>query len=248
MGPVTQPLHRRIGLDTVYNLRDIGGYRTVDGRQTRWRLLFRSDSLHRLTPESQRALLAYGVRTIIDLRYREELVDSPSVFAQSSAVNYCPLALYQLDDPLVTAYQPQDLAQVYRMILELAQPQIRRIVGAIAAPGALPALVHCTAGKDRTGVIVALILGALGVPDETIVEDYALGASYLDPLLDELRAQAARSGYDTDWYNRLLESNPDTMRQMLSELRQRHGGPAEYLRAIGLPDQHILALRSALLE
>ncbi len=239
---------RRLPLDLAYNLRDIGGYATQDGRRTKWRVLFRSDSLHRLTPEAQQQLFDLGLRTIIDLRYRQELAGAPSVFTGSPRVHYCPIALYELDDPAIIAYRPRNLDEVYRMILAHAQPQIRRVIDRLTEPGALPALVHCTAGKDRTGMVIALILGAVGVPDETIVEDYALSGAYLGPLLVELRAQAARDGLDMNWYNRLLDSDPAIMRRTLAHLREHYGDAAAYLRATGVSDRQIEWLRAALVE
>jgi protein-tyrosine phosphatase len=239
---------RRVALEGAYNVRDIGGYPADGGRRTRWGVLYRSDSLHRLTPDSQQALLARGVRTIIDLRYRDELSSSPNVFAGSAAVAYRPLALYELDDPAVTGYGPQDLDGIYRMIVDLAQPRLREVIGALAEPGALPALVHCTAGKDRTGVVIALVLSAVGVPRETIVDDYALSAETLGPLLGELRADAARAGYDMDWYNRLLGAQPETIRLALEDLDRRYGGPAAYVRHIGVTAREIEQLQSSLLE
>ncbi len=239
---------RRLPLDLAYNLRDIGGYETTDGRRTRWGVLFRSDSLHRLTPQAQQYLLDLGLRTIIDLRYREELAGAPNVFAGSPRIQYRTIALYELDDPAIVAYRPQNLDEVYRMILAHAQPQIKRVIDTLTEPGALPGLVHCTAGKDRTGMVIALILGALGAPDETIIADYALSGAYLDPLLDELRAQAARDGLDLAWYNRLLESDPAVMRRTLAHLREHYGGAEAYLRAAGVSGRQLDALRGALLE
>ena len=244
----TQTGPRRLALNLVYNLRDIGGYRTTDGRHTRWRVLFRSDSLHRLTPDARQELFELGLRTIIDLRYREELAGAPNVFAGSSRVQYHPIALYELDDPVIAACRPQNLDEVYRMILAHAQPQIKRVIDTLTEPGALPALAHCTAGKDRTGMVIALLLGVVGVPDETIVEDYALSGAYLGPLLAELRAQAARDGLDMDWYNRLLDSDPAIMRRTLAHLRQQYGGAEAYLRAAGVSGRQIDLLRAALVE
>lgn len=236
---------RRLALEGLYNLRDLGGYPAAGG-WTRWRTVWRSDSMHRLSPAGQQALLDLGVQTIIDLRYREELAESPNVFAGSGAVTYSPLALYELSDPRVVEYAPQKLIGIYRLILDVGQASIRQVFEMLSAPGALPAVFHCMAGKDRTGIVAALILGAVGVPEAVIVEDYALSARYLDPLFDEWRLQAAQAGYDMDWYNGLLETNPETMRQALAYLDRKYGGVLAYLGDIGVGAQTLARLQSAL--
>ncbi|MCS7059654.1 MAG: tyrosine-protein phosphatase [Anaerolineae bacterium] len=239
---------RRILLERVYNLRDIGGYPTIDGRRTKWRTLFRSDSLHRLTPAGRDELLNLGLRTVIDLRYREELAGAPNVFKESPHVHYRPIALYELDDPAIAERRPENLDEVYRLILAHGRSRLKQILEALTEPGALPGLVHCTAGKDRTGVVIALLLCTLGVPDDIIVEDFALSGAYAAPILDELRMQAAREGWDMEWYNRLLESDPAIMRRTLAHLREAYGGATAYWRAAGVADEQLERLRAALLE
>src|SRR5436309_6252589 len=166
---------RHLNLEGTYNLRDTGGYRTLDGRAIRWRTFLRSDSLHRLPPVAQTILMGYGVRTVLDLRRSDELHMAPNVFVGSSDVAYHNVSLLT-DTPPVRQQAPRPLVDTYRLILDQRQEQLRQALATLAAPGGLPAVVHCTAGKDRTGLIVALVLGLAGVPTTTIVEDYALSA------------------------------------------------------------------------
>ncbi|MCL5998095.1 MAG: tyrosine-protein phosphatase [Chloroflexi bacterium] len=244
-----ESLHqRRLALEGTYNVRDLGGYATRDGRHIRWHTLLRADKLDRIAPEAQQQLLDHGLHTIIDLRFSDEVAAEPNVFAQSSAVSYLHFPLYELIGVGTLPAVPDNLEELYQLILDHRKEQIRLILHTLAAPGTLPALLHCTAGKDRTGLMVALVLGAVDVPHETIIEDYALSAQYLHTLFDELRATALQAGYDTEWYDRLLLCKPETMRTTLAHLDRRYGGVEAYLLQIGLEKAELEGLRTALLE
>src|SRR5512145_1671894 len=135
-------LPRHLGLAGTYNLRDTGGYRTLDGRTTRWRTFFRSDSLHRVPPMTRTTLLNYGVRTVIDLRRSDELHVAPNVFANSSEVVYHHVSLLADSLPERQA-APRSLPDVYCMILEQRQEQLYQTLATLAAPTGFPAIVHC---------------------------------------------------------------------------------------------------------
>jgi protein-tyrosine phosphatase len=137
----------------------------------------------------------------------------------------------------------------YRVILEQRQEQLRQALATLAAPGGLPALVHCTAGKDRTGLIVALVLGLVGVSTTTIVEDYALSAQYLaGTYLEEARQRAEQYGISWEWFQHQVICPPEFMHATLQYLEERYGGIAAYVRAIGLSDMQCLRLQEALVE
>ena len=241
-------LPRHLDLAGTYNLRDTGGYPTLDGRAIRWRTFFRSDSLHRLPPVAQTTLMGYGVRTVIDLRRSDELQVAPNVFAGSSAVAYHHVSLL-LDTPPIRRQAPRPLMDTYRVILDQRQEQRRQALATLAAPGGLPALVHCTAGKDRTGLIVALVLGLAGVPTATIVEDYALSAQYLvGTYLEEARQRAEKNGVSWEWFQHQVICPPEFMHTTLQYLDERYGGIAAYMHAIGLSDTERLRLQEALVE
>lgn len=239
-------LPRHLGLTGTYNLRDTGGYRTLHGRTTRWRTFFRSDSLHRLPLAGQTTLLDYGVRTVIDLRRADERQMAPNVFAGSPTVAYHPVSLLA-DAPPQSGARPRPLVDIYRMILDERQEQLRQALATLAAPGGLPAVVHCTAGKDRTGLIVALVLGLVGVPVTTIVEDYGLTAQYLvGTYLDEVRQRAAQSGIPWEWYQHQIDCYPEFMHATLQYLEERYGSIAAYVRAIGCSEAECARLQAAL--
>ncbi len=245
----------RLILDGVYNLRDAGGHPTRDGHTVRKKTLLRSDSLHRLTPSGQQALIDYGLRTIIDLRMRSESAKARNVFAQSEAVDYLhiPLfddwdALYSDDTSLGGGASFPGMIRYYQLMVDHCQERIRTIIGAIANPGALPVLLHCAAGKDRTGLIVALLLGLANVPAEIIADDYAQSHGYLTPILDKYRANARRAGYDMEIYEQYLQSSPELMLKTLDYISATYGGVPEYLRVIGLSELQLTALRTHLIE
>jgi protein-tyrosine phosphatase len=226
---------RHISLEGAYNVRDVGGYPTKHGKRTRWNTLFRADGLHALTHEDQRRLLDRDIRKIIDLRFRAEAERAPNVFARSSYVTYVqqPLHEDQLAPHANPNLPPQDLpqtpAEYYRIVLDKAGRGIKLVFDHLTAPRAFPAIVHCTAGKDRTGIVIALALSAVGVPDEVIIEDYALTATYATPLLIKLEKLAHKSGVDVEWNRRMLACNPRDMSQTLKHVNNRYGGAEAYL-------------------
>jgi protein-tyrosine phosphatase len=238
---------RHLPLEGAYNVRDIGGYGTVDGRTTRWGILFRADGLHRLPPDAQARLHAQGVKTVVDLRRSDELEAAPNVFAKSSQVTYHHMSLL-IDKPPVLVENPRSLIDIYRIILDDRQDQVRTVLSTFAAPEGLPGVVHCTAGKDRTGVIVALILGLCGVPHDTIVADYALTSTYLgEAFMEEARQRAVKRGFIWEHYQPMVMCPPENMEATLHHLDTTYGGFEAYADHIGFAEEQIRRLREALL-
>jgi protein-tyrosine phosphatase len=168
---------RHLRVDGTYNLRDVGGYPTHAGGSVAWRTLFRSDSLHRLDSHSVAGLAALDLRTIVDLRADIEVEQRPSALTGLPArIVHSPIVRDPTGLPPMT-----DLDAEYRYMIDECGNPIGAAVRALCAPGALPALVHCAAGQDRTGIVIALVLAVLGVPDELIGADYSLSSVYLDP-------------------------------------------------------------------
>ena len=160
---------RHLDLEGAYNIRDIGGYETIDGRRTRPRTLFRSDSLHNLTPDSQSALVSEGLRTVVDLRVTKSVAEHPNVFAQSSEVDYRWVnvmgdePLVEVSDIRVSALGPDRPPDIYAAILDRRREWMGKVVKLLAAPGALPALYHCNSGRDRAGLVTMLLLSIANV-------------------------------------------------------------------------------------
>jgi protein-tyrosine phosphatase len=210
-------------------------------------MLFRADGLHRLLPDAQARLCAQGVKTVVDLRRSDELAAAPNVFAESSQVAYYHMSLL-IDELPVVVENPRSLIDTYRAILDERQEQVRTVLSTFAAPGGLPGVVHCTAGKDRTGVIIALILGLCGVPHATIVADYALTSTYLgEAFMEESRQRALKRGYTWEQYQPLVTCPPENMEATLHHLDTTYGGFEAYADHIGFAADQIRRLREALL-
>lgn len=236
---------RHLQLEGTYNVRDTGGYATEDGQTTRWRTLLRGDSLHQLTNAGQAELVAAGLRTVIDLRHAAELAESPNVFATSTTVRYLNVPLIENAPRAVEA--PSTLADIYEGIIAASHARIRQIFAALAEPGAFPALVHCTAGKDRTGIVVALLLGTAGVPAATVAADYALTETFLGrEWLAERKRIIVASGGNWARFETLMGSPEELMLRTLADIEARYGGVRQYLLAIGVPRAHLDAVRAAL--
>lgn len=245
-----------ICLHGTANTRDLGGLRTADGQQLKPGRLLRSDSLTELDADDVAALVdELGLVQIIDLRAeREAARDGRGPLAQQP-VGYVNLPLGGIGEARVEVAEQLgdgDLALHYVGYLENGAESIVAAVR-LLADGAVPAVVHCSAGKDRTGIVTALVLDALGVPRETIVADYAATAANMPGVLARLRrsATAQRHFDSTDveitvpaW---LLGAEPATMRRFLRYLDE-NGGAARWLLRHGLREEELDALRVNLLQ
>jgi protein-tyrosine phosphatase len=238
---------RWVRLNGATNVRDLGGY-AAGGRTTRWGKVYRSDGLHRLDADDQQALIDRGVRMVIDLRHASETESQPNVFAASEAVQYVNIPLFRAAPAAASTSAVPDLPTIYRYIVDECQAGLREVMEAIAGAGDGAVVFHCTAGKDRTGIVTALLLGAAGVDAETIADDYALTTEAMQHLRPHLLAQAELAGGGTEHIDRLLSSHREDMLSLLGYMGERYGDAAAYLRSLGLSDAQIDRLRALLLD
>ncbi len=243
-----EDLQRRLALEGCANMRDIGGYATQDGRRTRWKVVVRSDNLDKLPPASQQAVIDYGVTTVIDLREPEEVQRQPDVFAASEAVRYLNLPLKGTPEIISGAIDFETREALYLYYLESCQNQICSVLETISSVEDGCALVHCVAGKDRTGLVVALLLGLANVSHEIIAYDYGITGYYLADKIRTWREKLTEAGHDLTRFEREVSCPPDSMRIVMSELEKRYGGAASYLRSISLSDQITAQLRARMVE
>jgi protein-tyrosine phosphatase len=243
---------RHLPWDACYNIRDVGGYPTADGGEIRWRALVRADSLCRLSPAGCAALVDYGVRTIIDLRSPSELLRLPHPFApphnMPDAPAYLTLPLLDEADHAGIAQLDASLSvqEMYIKTLERYPAQIAAIIRAAAQAEDGGILVHCYAGKDRTGIIIALLLAVAGTEREIIAMDYAVSDSYLQPLYVDLLESLAHDPPRQRQQATLLVSPAEGMHATLTHLDSAYGSPEAYLQAIGISQQELQQLRQRL--
>lgn len=225
------------------NFRDTGGLPAGD-RVTRSGVLFRSGNLFRVDEAGREALRRVGLRRIIDLRDDDEVRSEPTVLdGFGHRTRRVPLLLGSVASLFRT---DMSLASMYRAIVEESGPRVLEVVRGVLADQ--PVLVHCTIGKDRTGVTVALMLAAAGVDEDAVVADYArtetlLPAERNAPIVAYLQAHHPDAPHLVDLATR---SPGPVMRSLLDDLRERYGSPVDYLRAQGLGDDEIVELRRIL--
>ncbi|WP_438871062.1 tyrosine-protein phosphatase [Paractinoplanes durhamensis] len=245
---MTESYPRNLGFSKTYNFRDVGGYAGLDGRTVQWRRLFRSDALHRIGEEDAAAFASLGVRTVIDLRRPFEIERYGRV-AERYGLDYRNLVLQHVDWEEID--HPDDvvherwLADRYLNFAEDGQEALLASLRIIADPSRAPVIVHCMAGKDRTGTVCALTLSLLGVSDEDIAADYALTTSSMKRLTDYLLENHPSAVLGNE---HMFDSPPGAMLMFLSDLREMHGSVEEYVRDIGLLGKEISSLRGHLLS
>nr|WP_222109612.1 tyrosine-protein phosphatase [Streptomyces cupreus] len=238
----------------MHNFRDLGGYRTPDGRRVRPGRLYRADSLGKLTEgtEDWSRFLALGVRTVIDLRYpweietRGRVPDHASFTYRNLSIEHRPY-----DQAALTADVAAGpyLAERFLEVAEDGTEEIRQALELIAksAESNEPLVFHCASGKDRTGELAALVLSLLGVDEQTIIEDFSLTELATEALLSEWRAR--NDGRSPQWpdFARAPES---VMRLFLKALKERYGSIEGYVtKALSLDTKALTdTLRTALLE
>jgi protein-tyrosine phosphatase len=238
---------RLIQLETTLNLRDLGGYRTKSGQQTRWHRLLRSDNLNCITSDGLTVLLDYGLGLIIDLRADWELENFPYKLSEEVSHIYRHLPLYLESVRLEKA---SDLTKYYQFVLEDCRIQILHIFEAISSSEPTKAvLFHCASGKDRTGLVAALLLALAGVEPSQIAEDYALSATYLEPRIKIWREEAVKRGQDMENFERDMAAKSETALDTLKHLDITYGGVECYLsKHCSMPVAEIEQLKASLIQ
>ena len=256
---LTDTPSRILSWDGCFNVRDLGGLPTDDGRHIRRGALVRSDIPTRLTEEGRKALVDHGVRTIIDLRFPAEVDDDWDSYpfqdeAALAAVrrSHVPFNTGRdpaLDEQVHAAYRAATSRQALnRLDIDFNQTGIAAAVAAIAdaPPGGV--MVHCHAGKDRTGAVVALALSALGVADEDIADDYALTALSIEPLIVEWLDEHSNTDEEREYLRALAMPVREAMLDTLAYMREQHGSAEAFLMGGGVTAEQFERLRARLVE
>ncbi|WP_324699881.1 tyrosine-protein phosphatase [Novosphingobium sp. RL4] len=259
------PGHQRLlPLEGGRNFRDLGGYRTADGRTVKWGMLFRSGSMAGLTASDLASLDARGLRVVCDFRDHAERAAEPAPWGADAASG--PTVFADDYDGMAIGLMPKDMARMtpesarammtasYPTMLRTFAPQYKRMFAQLLA-GHAPLAFNCSAGKDRTGVAAALLLTALGVPRETVIEDYLLTNRYLPAAL---AASAGKGGaLDGQPWSRLppevlgafMKADRAYIEAAFGALDAHRGGAEGYLAdEMGLGPAQIERLRALYLD
>ena len=237
---------RRLAWEGLLNARDLGGYPAAGGRETRWGAVVRSDSLAALTGAGRAALAGYGVRAIVDLRLPDELARHPNPYAEPGDHGIAYTNVSILDPAAGFPPDTLTLAENYLWTLDRFAGYVAEVMAAIAGAPEGGVLIHCAAGKDRTGLISALLLGLAGVPAETIAADYALTAELLRPRDQEWLEHGPGERAEREALAARFAPTAEVMLAVLAGLTERHGGVEPYLRSTGLDAGDLERLRRRL--
>lgn len=254
--PAVAAAHQRVlPLQGGQNFRDLGGYKTSDGRTVRWGLLYRSGSMHFLTATDHAYLEKIGIRTVCDFRDTRERTTEPVVWPAGHAPRVLAddyrldLGSMGMETPGHTPTVKEARATIeglYPRLLTQFNGQYRRMFGELLA-GHAPLAFNCTAGKDRTGVAAALILTALGVPRATVIQDYTLSNLYFDPgkvVRSDDQASRQWKTLPPDVLKAYMAADPAYIGEVFKVMDAHRGGAAGYLRdELGLTQAKIVQLR-----
>jgi protein-tyrosine phosphatase len=242
---------RHLSLTGCYNFRDLGGYPTSDGGTIRWKRLYRADGLTRLTEEDCALLSALGLVTVIDLRTVSEVNDRGRFPYEKVEVEYHHLPLSESipgTEETRDWDKPEFVVDRYRELLSEGSGPLSRAIGLLATAGSLPAVFHCSAGKDRTGVLAAIVLGCFGVPDRMIIDDYALSAIGTARLMQSLREEYAEAADEVEKYaSAILRVMPEAMAGFIDHVRAEYGSFEGLANTLGVADE-IEALRAQVVQ
>ena len=238
---MTQP--RGIELEGAHNVRDLGGYPIADGRVIRHGRLFRADGLANLTDADLDVFDALGVRTVIDLRSATELADRgrfpleryPVAFHHLPIVDVTWIETGVPEFPDTADGAVEFLVWAYHDMLTTGADRFAQAISILSLPEATPAVFHCAGGKDRTGILAALILGGLGVDDEAICADYGLTTIGMQRMRAWLEVNSPEGfALMNERPAMMFASDPAAIARLLAELRATHGSIPGYLLSIGV--------------
>lgn len=255
--------NRRLNLSGARNFRDLGGYRTTDGRSVRWGLLYRSDALHKLTSTDLKFMAALNLDRIIDFRSAHEKASEPDRLPAYMKINYVEIPIHDASTRVWHESRDEFIKKVRELDptrymvdtnVELATqftPEIRTFFHELSSAGGRPVLFHCAAGKDRTGFAAAVILRLLGVPEETVMEDYLLTNQYFLPSfrLEMAALRLFRGKKFADGVLGFMKASPEYLSSAFIALEHAHGTFENYVRdGLGLTEKDIERFRRTYLE
>ncbi len=236
MKMIEKKVMRRYAIGSQYNTRDIGGYSTSDGGCLAWGRIIRSDCPFEVSSADRAGFEALNISDVIDLRTQEQAMREPSYFRDSESVMYHNISFINGNG---TPESEESIAATYLKMME-EKETIRHILRIISeSKGTV--FYHCVVGKDRTGIVTAIIMSICGVSVEDIIADYQLSETYIyDPISD----YKSKHPELPEWVGR---SKPEYMRECLRNLYKKYGSFENYLNVLEISDKVINGIRKKLI-
>ncbi|MGB9498436.1 MAG: tyrosine-protein phosphatase [Dissulfuribacterales bacterium] len=233
---------RRVFLEGAVNFRDIGGYKTFDGREVKWGKVFRADGLARLTAGDHQLLRQIGIKHVFDFRTLSEANESPDRLPEDGTMTYVNFPVTHGKFDFVDAMKrlkkgdsswmtPDFMVNGYIQNIEDFADVWGEVINCLDDVKSPPIVFHCTGGKDRTGTCAALILLMLGVPEKTVIEDHQLSNIYIADLLPKILKLIASYGIDPDVILPYLTAPKECIIAVLDHIRNKYGSASSYLMA-----------------
>ncbi len=250
----TEPNPRSITFESIHNFRDIGGYRTQDGHQVAWRHLFRSGDLRRISSSDLTRLKEeIGLTSVIDLRSPIELKDRTTDPLSEAGIRYYNIPFItdsgDRSEEEKLFKQFTNMGEFYVHLVQHAEfgKRLVQALTIIAEPDNHPLVYHCAVGKDRTGILTAVLLSILGVRDEDIIEDYTLSAPYMEELISRMSTDSEMAKVTEHLPGYFWKAAPESMATFLSTLQREYGSVRGYLEVQGIEPSLFNILEKALL-
>ena len=231
---------RRVPLEGAVNFRDIGGYKTGDGREVKWGKVFRSDGLARLTEQDHQTMRQMGIERVFDFRTKAEVVQAPDKLPEDGSIVHVHFpvthgkfdfvdAMARLEKGDSSWLTPDFMVNGYISNIENSAGVWGEVINSIADTKGPSILFHCTGGKDRTGTCAALILLMLGVDEEIVVKDHQLSNTYIFGMFSGINKLIASYGVDPDKLVPYLTAPLDCIHAIIDHIRNNYGSASDYL-------------------
>ncbi|MBC2102382.1 tyrosine-protein phosphatase [Listeria marthii] len=259
-GDKTVVSERVLPLESVFNFRDMGGYESENGKHVKWGKLYRSSNLVNINEADAALLQKLHIKWICDLRSSSEVKAQPTPAIEGVLNKHIPIGTAKNEETKLpvtddkTIYEPL-MGESYRVFVQSVEG-FKEIFTEVLedTKAGLPFVFHCTAGKDRTGVLGALLLTLLDVPEKTIFDDYAITNRYQDDILKEMGGIVAlfaggAEKIDLETFRPMAEARPEYLEIAFDEMKKQYGSVADYLeKGIGITASEKAAFQKEMLE
>ena len=245
--------HRHIPFEGIYNFRDLGDYRTLDGRTVHWRQVFRSGELQHMTEDdASRFRDEFPLTSVLDLRSPKEIdqhglgrIPELGILHKNISFTGNP----DSDAALKRYKVSSNMGEFYLYLFKHTKIGLRvsEALKIIAKPENRPLVFHCVGGKDRTGILAAILLSILGVADTDIVEGYALTEKHMPGLISRINSDPKRAVLFKQLHHFVAEASAESMSFFLSGVQEKHGSVTGMMKSYGVSNNLIHQLKSTLL-